>query len=655
MGIGSWLGLWFGLSLPAILAMYLLKRKFIDTRVPSHLLWQRVLKNLEANRPWQKLRNRLLLWLQLLAAALLVLALMKPFWWAADGGKEHVVLLADTSGSMSTLTGAAAGSSSADRLEQIKQEMKDYIKREAKNSEITVLSMNAEPNVIISREKDRSRVNEAIDSVEAYFGKAAYDETLSLASALTRDEKGAEVVVFTDGQWRGNPSSIPFRAPVRVISLESAKGMNLSVQQFGVREEPSGMTAVAVVKNNSEAAKPAEVNIYGDGKLLKTATAEMKPGASTTLTFKGLPEAGVYKAELDGKDDYMADNSAYAFSRRADTARILLMTRGNLFLEKGLQLTGAEVVKMSLPETAEGAAANPLSKAPLPENKPDLVVIDGTLPSFAAQGEWKKLLDSTPVWTLGGEGKKVAVNGAQPKLASHPANQYMSYNGIYIGSVIDRKLPEWASPIVSIEDHPAVIAGSANGEPRLSYLFNLQETDFPLSSEFPIAVHDAVSWLTGSGGKSLGRYTAGTRIEIPLAADIVSARWVAKDGMAKERKVPNLEAEAGEKGINVLQQVPPVPGLYAFEQVNAAGKKLEYLAESAADPYESQWSKDSGKLAEIGKGDSAGEAAGAARQASASDDREGNRSKVPLTTPLAVLVLLVILAEWGVYQRGRSI
>ncbi|PQP86022.1 BatA domain-containing protein [Paenibacillus sp. AR247] len=73
MGIGSWAGLWFALSIPAILLMYLLKRKFIDTTVPSHLLWDRVLKNIEANRPWQKLQNRLLLWLQLLAAALLVL------------------------------------------------------------------------------------------------------------------------------------------------------------------------------------------------------------------------------------------------------------------------------------------------------------------------------------------------------------------------------------------------------------------------------------------------------------------------------------------------------------------------------------------------------------------------------------------------------
>lgn len=95
MGIGSWAGLWFALSIPAILLMYLLKRKFIDTTVPSHLLWDRVLKNIEANRPWQKLQNRLLLWLQLLAAALLVFALLQPYLWVSgnSGGTSSSLLI----------------------------------------------------------------------------------------------------------------------------------------------------------------------------------------------------------------------------------------------------------------------------------------------------------------------------------------------------------------------------------------------------------------------------------------------------------------------------------------------------------------------------------------------------------------------------------
>lgn len=656
MGIGSWLGLWFGLSIPAILAMYLLKRKFLDTTVPSHLLWQRVIKNLEANRPWQKLQNRLLLWLQLLAAALLVFALMKPYGSAADIGKAHVVLVADTSGSMSARSGSAQGQPGEEKLAMMKRMIKDYLEHEAKDGEITLLGMNAEPNLLISREKDRSRALQAVDSLEPYFGRAAYDETLSLASALTRDETDAEVVVFTDGQWRGEPDSVPFGVPVKVMNVEAEAGFNLALRQFGVKNGAEGKTAVAVVGQSGGAAKEAHVNLYGDGKLLQTENAMLAPGGTATLTFREVPEAEVYRAEVEEADDYAADNEAYAFSERNETARILLLTRGNLFLEKALQLTGAEVVKMTLPgKEGEESAPGGAGRTAVPGNPPDLVVIDGTAPSFTAQDDWKKLMERTPVWTVGGGESKIDVGGAQPKLESHPVNQYASYNGVYIGSLLNRKLPDWASPIVSIGTHPAVIAGTENGQPRLSFLFDLQDTDFPLSAEFPIVVHEAVSWLTGSGGQNLGRHTAGSRVEIPVAADAVSARWVAKDGLAKTLQVPEIQADANEKGINALQQLPPVPGLYVFEQRNREGQMTEYYAEASADPFEGKQGTPNAKLAAIGQtADGKDAAAGKAAEVAA-DNSRGKRRQAPLMTLLACLALLVILAEWGVYQRGRSI
>ncbi|MDR9856140.1 VWA domain-containing protein [Paenibacillus sp. VCA1] len=658
MGIGSWLGLWFGLSIPAILAMYLLKRKFIDTKVPSHLLWQRVMKNLEANRPWQKLQNRLLLWLQLLVAAVLVFALMKPYWWAPDGGKGHVVLVADTSGSMGATISTGRGETAEESLGQMKRMIKDYLRQEAKDSDITLLSMNAEPNVVISREKDRSRALEAVDSLQIYYGRAAYDETLSLASALTRDETDAEVVVFTDGQWRGNPDSIPFHVPVKVMKTDAHTGSNLALQQFGVKDGADGKTAVAVVNNGGGAAKEANVNMYGDGKLLQTETARMKPGETVTLTFRNVPDAEVYRAELEGQDDYAADNEAYAFLQRNESPRILLLTRGNLFLEKALQLTGAEVVKMTLTGNEGGASVSGepgTAVAAVPENAPNLIVIDGQTPSFAAQGDWQKLIDRTPVWTVGGSDGKMDVSGGQPKLENHPVNRYASYNGVYIGSLLNRPLPDWATPIVSIDGHPAVIAGTANGQLRLSFLFDLEDTDFPLSAEFPIVVHEAVSWLTGSGGKNLGRHTAGTRVEIPIAADTVSARWIAKDGLAQKLKVPEIKAEAGEKGINALQQMPPVPGLYVFEQQNREGQTTGYFAESSADPFEVKRGEPNAKLAAIGQAaDGNGTAASRAVEAAAANSG-GERRQMPLVTLLSCLALLIILVEWGVYQRGRSI
>ncbi|MED4959687.1 VWA domain-containing protein, partial [Paenibacillus macerans] len=160
MGVLDWSGLWFGLALPAIVLMYLFKRKYVDTLVPSHLLWNRVLRNIEANRPWQKLQNRLLLWLQLLVAALLVFALMQPFVWTSGSRTGHAVIVVDTSASMSAAWGGGeAESKPGSRLDRAKEQLRSRIDALGTGAEITLVRLGREPEVLLSRERDRSALN----------------------------------------------------------------------------------------------------------------------------------------------------------------------------------------------------------------------------------------------------------------------------------------------------------------------------------------------------------------------------------------------------------------------------------------------------------------------------------------------------------------
>ena len=49
---------------PIIVAMYLLKLRREERSVSSTFLWRRMVRDVEANAPWQKLRRNLLLLLQ---------------------------------------------------------------------------------------------------------------------------------------------------------------------------------------------------------------------------------------------------------------------------------------------------------------------------------------------------------------------------------------------------------------------------------------------------------------------------------------------------------------------------------------------------------------------------------------------------------------
>ena len=64
----------------AIILLYFLKLKRQPVEVPSTYLWLKSIEDLHVNSIWQKLRQSLLLFLQLLLILLAILALLRPSW-----------------------------------------------------------------------------------------------------------------------------------------------------------------------------------------------------------------------------------------------------------------------------------------------------------------------------------------------------------------------------------------------------------------------------------------------------------------------------------------------------------------------------------------------------------------------------------------------
>src|SRR5918993_5474669 len=88
------------LFVPLVIAMYLLKLRRNEAVVPSTLLWHKLVADVEANAPWQRLRRSLLLLLQLLLVIALALLAARPFLERPAGLARDLVLIVDTSASM---------------------------------------------------------------------------------------------------------------------------------------------------------------------------------------------------------------------------------------------------------------------------------------------------------------------------------------------------------------------------------------------------------------------------------------------------------------------------------------------------------------------------------------------------------------------------
>src|SRR5215218_1516780 len=94
------LGLLLGALAVPIILLYMLRLRRRDVQVSSTMLWQQVLRDREANTPWQRLRRNLLLIVQLLVLAALAFALARPFIEVPAVTTGRIALLIDASASM---------------------------------------------------------------------------------------------------------------------------------------------------------------------------------------------------------------------------------------------------------------------------------------------------------------------------------------------------------------------------------------------------------------------------------------------------------------------------------------------------------------------------------------------------------------------------
>ncbi|MDF2959694.1 MAG: aerotolerance regulator [Paenibacillus sp.] len=699
MQFQSLLSLWFGLTLPAIVLMYILKRKYMDTVVPSHLLWNRVLRNLEANSPWQKLRNNLLLLLQLLIAALLVLALMQPFVWSSGGAKNHVVIVLDRSFSMETLTAAKDQEGQPiSRLEQAKRDIIQFVKKDASGSALTLLAMGGQPDVLLSREMKEDAIQEALAEITPFYGKTAYKETMSLAAALTQEDTDSEIRVFTDSQWTETPAGLSFNVPVKVmLAAQENSAENVRVIQFGVKQTGTGGTAaasspgstntageltnaVAMLKNEGSSKQEFEIELYSGGSLAETRREALQPGEQKTVYIDKLKPADYYKLVLNTKDALAADNQAFAFLPGGRTKKVLLVTEGNVFLEKALQLSHAEVTKLQT-----GGVSGPLT---VPGSTVDLVVLDSVKAEAVSGTAWQELLEQKPVWYIRTPAQTAEVNApaAEYHITDHPVTQYIRLQDTHIAKLQQTEAVPWGKPVITLGPHPLVYAGLDKGQPRLLFTFDLHQSDLPLRSEFPVLVQNAVEWLGSRQAVSLGRAVAGERIDIPLSGKTASAEWQPLDIAGKP--LPVIAAEKAENAVTSSQTVPNRPGLYQFVEHAAAGTtgsssgsissdsadRRTYL-EVTADPKETAaapqkelvFTHKPGTAANAGTQTANGSAGAdgpssqqpmpnpASNAAANAADAASGQSLYSLTPWIALLVTVLMLVEWGVYRRGTSI
>lgn len=613
----SWLTpifLWTGLLAIPILVLYMLRLRRPERRVSSTWLWQRLVRDREANAPWQKLRRNLLLLVQLLILALLVLALARPYLPTGRLAQGSVVVLLDASASMLATDVAPSHRESQHRFAAAQAIVEEMIGDLAGNDQMTLILIGRTPQVLAAATADKALLRQALANASPTQGEADWEAAYALAAGAAQGFADPQLVVVSDGGAPAPTAPLPVQPRYVPVGVADA---NLALAALATHVEPEATTLLARVVNYGSQTQSAVLTLQLSGALFDARRLTLAPDESASLVWELPPTPEVIEASLtsDGPDYLAVDNVAWAAPAGALSHRVLLVTAGNIFLEQVLGvMPGVELFKAA-------------PDAPL-ETDYDLYVFDGVLwPDPAPAGPYLIFNPpaSHPPLTVGG----LFTNTLTTRLADSPLLQFVDWGGVHVQQAREVQAP-WAQTLIGAEGGPLVLAGEWQGRRVAIFTFDVRDSDLPLQITFPILMANLTTWLN-PGQLTTGEtaLSPGQPVMLQPGAGVTEVRVVRPDGVAWEQSVEAASLVFDDTG---------QPGVYTLWVRDALGERPAGLfTVNLFSERESRLAP----AATLPTGPSGGVAAAEAQV--------GQQELWPWLLGLALAGLVV---EWWLYQRG---
>ena len=595
MGFFNIIGLMALIGVPVIIILHMLKRKQKDMIIPSTYLWERAVDTSVQSKPWQKLKKSLPLILQLTAAAALGLAAARPYI-SAFGEAYNYVIVMDSSMSMT------ASDMGGTRLEFSKERAKDIIGSASALSKITIIDAGDSPYVVYGPGTDKASAVSALESIKPTGGGIDRDTLDGLiASAAAKTDGG--IYIFTDSgnNFSGLDANIFYAGNETAncaVTLASAADGNI----------------LANVRNYGENDERKTVTVYNGNMVLALSDVTVPAGSERSVIFENVYQgSGKFSVVISPGDVLEADDTFYLAVNEARTAKVLLVSEGNTFLENAFGLVdGVELYRMT-PDTMETAGLFGY----------DLYVFDGALPDVMPDDGGIFIIDPP-------EGNGYIPTGESRSLNCYSEGASELGGGDSLSFIISEaktvERPSWAVTECSADGVPLIMRGENGAQKVCVFAFDIHDSDLPLLKEFPVMIYNLSDWFMpgrlGNGSEA----KCGQSLEINAPADAAKIEITDPDGNGRVIAPPFPASEYSDT---------PEPGFYTVYIENSDGETSETaIAVNALTDGESDLEALYGQDVE-----------GSAGRAS-----KGGAS---LTGILTILAAAALLAEWWVKYYGN--
>ncbi len=609
------------LAIPIIL-LYMLRLRRTETPISSTFLWQQLVRDREANAPWQRLRLSWLLLLQLLILLALVVALARPFTKVKTITTGRIVLLLDASASMRATDMNPSRFAAA---RDIGLEMVDTL---GADDTMTVIRVTDVPEVLAAASRDKLVLRRAIRSAEPSDASADWFAALTLAAAGGVGVSELKVVIVSDGGLPDNLPSVP--GDIRFVPV-GRSGSNLAISALATSALPGHAPQLfARISNYGSTATDVILDVRLDGSdVIYTARRYNVPAEGYVDIFDiDLPETfDTLTAELTlprnaAIPDYLdVDNVGYAVRDRSGAGRVLLVTQENLFLQEIFRsLRGVELYQITPDD-------------PLPQQKFDLTIFDSTLPAALPEGDL--MIVNPPAGTDFFQlGETLKPTGPITAHADDPRTRNLAG---YTETINLQKYQvltgvEWGTALLQVDDHPLILVGEVDNRQVAILPFDARypNTDLVLQPAWPILIAELTAWFSPPRVLDVTQSLAPGGTVTLQFIDNADDAVITRPGGQRV----TLTAESGETIFANTRQ----PGLYRVDLRRGDETiKTEQFAVNLFDAAESQIAPRSSIM--VGSTDIARDAR----------EETGRREFWPWVVGIGLALLAV---EWWAYHRS---
>ena len=616
------------LAIP-ILVLYMLKLRRKEVEISSTMLWQMVLRDRQANAPWQKLRRNLLLFLQLLILAGLVFALARPAVPVPAVATGSVIVLLDASASMQ------ATDVQPTRFDAALDVVRGVIASLNPDSTMTLILVADQPEILITGENDKNLLQGALADAAPIQGTVDWQSALALAAgAAGRQTVDATTIIISDGglPTEGLP---PLPGQVKYVPI-GISAENLAVSALALRPAAEGAELFARVTNYGNTDRLAILSISIDGTLYTAERLQIPANDSQSLVLSNLPATTETSATAEGYfryearlttaegaetvDNFALDNVAFAIYTPPVNRNVLLVSEGNLFLEQLLSLVPNLTPFRVVPDT-DGQIA-------IPNTPFGVYVFDGIIPGELPPAD--VLIVNPPandLFEVGG----VTDQLTNPLVAENPLTQFVEWGNIHVSQAKQVTLPDWGRVLINTDTTPLVFVGETGGRRVAVVTFDLHDSDLPLQVTFPILFSNLLNYLSPPNAfDAPNGIVPNQGITIQPEPGVEGIAIAAPSGQVYSPLLDNGSVffqETGELGVYAVSYLPGdqypaetfAVNLFAPEESKIEPATDIRIGLSAVQPQQ--------------------------------ENELGNRE---LWTWLAALALVFLLMEWWVYHRRQG-